>query len=151
MTPRGIRNNNPLNIRRGGSAWVGLKKRQTDKDFCQFVTIDYGYRAAFKLMQTYFEKYGVRSMADLIGRWAPPAENRTAEYVATVLYDIGRQGYDYDSRQPLPTPARDKSLWCAIARAMLRQECGAAAAASPYAPDDISRGYDLAFVTTSIK
>ena len=130
---------------------MGLKKRQTDKDFCQFVTIDYGYRAAFKLMQTYFEKYGVRSMADLIGRWAPPAENRTAEYVATVLYDIGRQGYDYDSRQPLPTPARDKSLWCAIARAMLRRECGAAAAASPYAPDDISRGYDLAFVTTSIK
>lgn len=147
MTPRGIRNNNPLNIRRGNSKWQGMKPRQTDRDFCQFATIDYGYRAAFKLMQTYYEKYGVRSVADLIGRWAPPSENRTREYVANVMYDLERQGFGYDARQEIPAPWRDKRLWCAIARAMLRQECGAKSADSPYAVGDISRGYDLAFVT----
>ena len=149
MTPRGIRNNNPLNIRRGNSKWQGMKPRQTDRDFCQFATIDYGYRAAFKLMQTYYEKYGVRSVADLIGRWAPPSENRTREYVAAVMYDLERKGFIYDSRQLLPAPWRDKPLWCAFVRAMLRQECGDKAADSPYAANDISQGYDLAFVTTS--
>ena len=52
MTPRGIRNNNPLNIRRGASQWQGLKRRQTDKDFCQFVTVAYGYRAALRAQRT---------------------------------------------------------------------------------------------------
>ena len=138
VKPRGIRNNNPLNIRRGNSKWQGMKPRQTDRDFCQFATIDYGYRAAFKLMQTYYEKYGVRSVADLIGRWAPPSENRTREYVANVMYDLERQGFDYDARQEIPAPWRDKRLWCAIARAICRDSgrstvpgCRIAAAAVP--------------------
>ena len=45
-TPRGIRNNNPLNVRRyPNSSWVGMKAEQTDEDFLQFTDIVYGYRA----------------------------------------------------------------------------------------------------------
>lgn len=149
--PRGIRNNNPLNIRRGSSKWLGLKRRQTDPLFCQFETIHYGYRAAFKLMQTYYEKYGINTIDALISRWAPGNENDTGHYVACVMYCLERNGFDYGEREPLPAPWRDKRLWCAIVRAMLRQECGAKAADSIYAAGDISRGYNLAFVTNSIQ
>jgi len=30
MLPRGIRNNNPLNIRRSKDQWLGMKKEQTN-------------------------------------------------------------------------------------------------------------------------
>ena len=37
MLPRGIRNNNPLNIRRTAKdQWKGLRAQQTDASFCQF-------------------------------------------------------------------------------------------------------------------
>ena len=45
---RGLRNNNPLNIRRNKTKWQGLSVTQTDKSFFQFKTMAYGYRAAFK-------------------------------------------------------------------------------------------------------
>ena len=45
---RGLRNNNPLNIRRNNTKWQGLSATQTDKSFFQFKTMAYGYRAAFK-------------------------------------------------------------------------------------------------------
>ena len=47
MLPRGIRNNNPLNIRRGKDQWKGLRAQQTDASFCQFESLEYGWRAAF--------------------------------------------------------------------------------------------------------
>lgn len=50
---RGIRNNNPLNIRRGTSRWVGRREIVTDKDFEEFTSMPFGYRAAWKLMDTY--------------------------------------------------------------------------------------------------
>lgn len=49
---RGERNNNPGNIRHG-SKWQGLSAEQTDKDFCQFISPEYGIRAIYKLLQTY--------------------------------------------------------------------------------------------------
>ena len=42
MLPRGIRNNNPLNIRRTAKdQWQGLRAQQTDASFCQFESLDY--------------------------------------------------------------------------------------------------------------
>ena len=61
MLPRGIRNNNPLNIRRGKDQWKGLRAQQTDASFCQFESLDYGWRAAFYLLtRTYYHKYRLR-------------------------------------------------------------------------------------------
>ena len=45
---RGLRNNNPLNIRKNSTKWQGLSATQTDKSFFQFTSMAYGYRAAFK-------------------------------------------------------------------------------------------------------
>ena len=38
MASRGVRNNNPCNIRLG-SDWQGLSDRQEDKSFCPFVSM----------------------------------------------------------------------------------------------------------------
>lgn len=51
---RGLRNNNPLNIRRNNTKWQGLSVTQTDKSFFQFKTMAYGYRAAFKPFKLIF-------------------------------------------------------------------------------------------------
>lgn len=83
-TPRGIRNNNPLNIRRNGTNWQGLAPVQTDKSFFQFRSMAYGYRAAIKIIQTYYTKYGLKTIRRIIYRWAPPTENDTENYIRVV-------------------------------------------------------------------
>lgn len=40
--PRGLRNNNPGNIRLSKDKWQGLRERQEDKEFFQFVSIEWG-------------------------------------------------------------------------------------------------------------
>lgn len=81
---RGFRNNNPGNIRHG-EEWVGLSKNQSDKKFCQFVSVEYGIRAIFKLLETYKHKYGLTTIEEIIGRWAPSIENETEDYIESVI------------------------------------------------------------------
>ena len=81
---RGLRNHNPLNIRRDGTKWQGLAEVQGDRSFCTFVSDAWGYRAAFRVLRTYMSKYGLKSIDGIVRRWAPPVENDTAAYVETV-------------------------------------------------------------------
>lgn len=81
---RGLRNCNPLNIRRNDTRWQGLRTVQSDPAFFQFETMAYGYRAAFRTLDTYRRKHGCVVLADYIARWAPPSENDTAAYLRTV-------------------------------------------------------------------
>ncbi|MFK9072991.1 structural protein [Proteus sp. WDL240414] len=85
---RGERNNNPGNIRHG-SKWQGLSAQQTDKDFCQFVSPEYGIRAIYKLLQTYQKKYELNTVESIIDRYAPPNENNTVGYINRAAKDIG--------------------------------------------------------------
>lgn len=85
---RGERNNNPGNIRHG-SKWQGLSAQQTDKDFCQFVSPEYGIRAIYKLLQTYQNKYELNTVESIIDRYAPPNENNTSGYINRAAKDIG--------------------------------------------------------------
>ena len=49
-----MRNNNPLNIIKSEKInWQGEVKPSTDPNFAQFETLEYGLRAAFKLLRTY--------------------------------------------------------------------------------------------------
>ena len=84
MQPRGIRNNNPLNIRHSADQWQGAREEQKDKSFVQFKTMAYGYRAAWKTLQSYYNRFCAQSRAftvrNIIGRWAPPKENDTEAY-----------------------------------------------------------------------
>ena len=86
---RGLRNNNPLNIRRSTDRWDGATTTQTDKDFVQFQSMAYGYRAAWRILNTYYKKLKERkkhfTVENIIHRWAPPTENDTKAYIRTVL------------------------------------------------------------------
>lgn len=77
--PRGLRNLNPGNIRRSMVHYVG-EKRSTDRAFKQFESLDYGYRAIFVLLHTYFLR-GYVTIEQMINRYAPPIENNTNGYI----------------------------------------------------------------------
>ena len=91
MAPRGLRNNNPLNIRRSRDKWLGLSPTQRDTGFFQFVDLVYGYRAAGKLLQNYQRLHKLYNLNGLIARWAPAKENNTKAYVARVARELSTQ------------------------------------------------------------
>ena len=103
---RGWRNNNPLNIRRGED-WTGLCSKQTDSEFCQFMTMSMGYRAAVKILKSYARIFAQRgqtwSIDNVIRRWAPPSENQTDAYLSRVLQLMGREGETDHRMAPLWT------------------------------------------------
>lgn len=95
--PRGLRNNNPLNIEKtkGGNQWQGEIVPSKDSRFAQFTSIAYGYRAAFKLLNNYQRNYGIDTIRKMISRWAPSNENHTEAYVKAVS---DRSGVPADGR-----------------------------------------------------
>lgn len=87
---RGLRNNNPGNIRKTSDKWQGLKPNQSGDDaFFQFVSAEYGIRALAKILLNYNSNYGLRTVNDIIYRWAPPVENDTGSYVRSVANGVG--------------------------------------------------------------
>lgn len=84
LEARGLRNNNPGNIRRSADNWQGLAVEQTDPDFFQFATPFFGLRALGTVLKNYKLKYGLRTPRQIIGRWAPSSENDTEIYIEEV-------------------------------------------------------------------
>ena len=123
MEPRGIRNNNPLNIRLSSDKWQGqvLPQRGSGEGaFCVFSEMKYGWRAAFRLLcHTYYGKYKLRTIRDIIYRWAPPNENGTSVYIRSVAE---RTGINADS--VLGDPATHAAQWLMIGMAMAIVENG---------------------------
>ena len=118
--PRGLRNNNPLNIRRSADKWQGLRVLQEDREFFQFSEMKYGWWAAFRLLcHTYYGKYKLRTIRAIITRWAPPKENDTEVYIRRVTDRIGI-GPDRE----LGDPATHPTQWMMIGIAMAIVENG---------------------------
>jgi len=135
MEPRGIRNNNPLNIRRSGDKWQGLKALQEDREFFQFSEMEWGWRAAFRILcNTYYNKYKLRTIRAIVSRWAPNNENNTAAYIRHVS--------DYTGIGPdkvLASPKECPTDWLLIGYAMAVVENGKALPAVP-----MLKGFSLA-------
>lgn len=87
MIPRGIRNNNPGNLRKSAAAWRG-KIAGTDPDFETFDTAHNGIRATAKQLLAYEDVHGLRTVRGIINRWAPPVENNTSAYVTAVAREM---------------------------------------------------------------
>jgi len=86
---RGVRNNNPLNIRKGNN-WQGELSPQSDAAFEQFSGMVWGLRAGFKVLKTYMQRAPrCNTLADIINRWAPPSENDTQAYIDFVSRKTG--------------------------------------------------------------
>lgn len=82
--PRGIRNNNPLNIRVGNN-WKGEVAKPSDHTFEQFTEMKWGCRAAFVILRNYIQRHKLNTIAKIIARWAPSNENNTQAYIASVV------------------------------------------------------------------
>ena len=83
-TPRGIRNNNPGNLRVShANNWRGKLRgnAKRDKQFEEFESLEYGYRALLITLRNYITKHNLRTLRQIITRWAPPSENDTEAYI----------------------------------------------------------------------
>lgn len=127
---RGIRNNNPGNIRHSSAQWVGKAANQTDNSFVSFTDAVYGLRALAVTLRTYFTKYGLNTVRGIINRWAPPSENDTGAYVNAVAKAVG-----VSPDAPLSF-ARDVPLLIA---AIVKHENGT----QPYSSDTIAKAISL--------
>ena len=150
MEPRGIRNNNPLNIRLSSDKWQGQinpsgngnvngngnnSSPKGDAEFVQFYSMEYGWRAAFVILcRTYYGKYGLKTIRDIVSRWAPAKENNTEAYIRHVS-DYTGIGPDRDLGDPQTHPTN----WLLTGYAMAVVENGKALSAVP-----MIKGYALA-------
>ncbi len=87
--PRGLRNNNPGNIRRSNDDWQGLSPIQWDDEFFVFKNPFYGIRAMARTLINYERRHGITTLRDAIARYAPATENDTNAYVNFVSDDSG--------------------------------------------------------------
>ena len=86
---RGLDNNNPGNIRRSRVRYKGERVPSSDPEFRQFESVEWGYRAIFMLLYTYYLRHGCRTLRQMIDRYAPPSENPTSAYLRFVAERSG--------------------------------------------------------------
>ena len=129
--PRGILNNNPCNIRKSTDKFQGEVQPSGDKEFKQFETMAYGYRAAFRILRTYINNYKCDTIRKIISRFAPTNENHTENYIKVVSE---RSGIPADD----PIYADSREMIIRIVAAMSYVENGREAVMS-----DVIRGWEL--------
>lgn len=84
--PRGLRNNNPLNLEATVN-WTGMQGN--DGRFAVFPDLETGVAAADRNLQTYHQKHGLNTVEGVINRWAPPTENDSRAYATRVSQTLG--------------------------------------------------------------
>lgn len=128
---RGLRNNNPGNIRLGAARFLGEKEQSSDSAFRQFKSIEWGYRAMFVLLRTYVVRHKCCTLRQIINRYAPPVENHTNNYIRRVA-DATHLSPDE------PVSITDGAMMMAIVAAMSEVENGVKANMA-----DVKRGWEL--------
>ncbi|MDF3022910.1 MAG: hypothetical protein K0R10_271 [Alphaproteobacteria bacterium] len=132
--PRGIRNNNPGNIRLSSAKWRGQRKLQTDTAFVEFESPLLGLRALMILLLTYHRKYDLDTVQSIINRYAPPHENTTDHYAENVARQLGV------TRQQVLDLTKPATL-AGLARAIVNHENGKG---DWYAPELYAQAASLA-------
>lgn len=130
LEPRGIRNNNPLNIRWSAvNNWNG----QTGQDsggFAIFDTPENGIRAAAKILDSY-QRRGIKTLGKIVTTWAPPIENNVEAYIAHMEKATGK------NRDMVINKASGD--YVPLLAAMIKHENGK----QPYSPALIAYGVSL--------
>lgn len=138
---RGVRNNNPGNIRHGSSKWQGLAAVQKDDKFCTFINVYFGIRALMKLLQTYSKQKGklnigcgkIDTIEEIIERWAPSGDNNhTENYINRVCKETGFGRHDC-------LDLFNKEISIKMAKAIVQVENGQ----QPYLDDVFESAYAL--------
>ncbi len=85
---RGMQNNNPGNIVQNQKInWRGSVGH--DGRFVKFSHMEYGIRAMARMLRIYQNKHGLKTIQDIIKRWAPSHENKTNDYIDFVSKETG--------------------------------------------------------------
>jgi hypothetical protein len=121
--------NNPGNLRPSGDKWQGMIPSPAP-GFLAFSTPEYGYRALFINLNSYF-KSGRDTVTKIISSWAPSNENDTKNYIKFVSNQIG---FPPDVKLP-----NTEATFKAIGKAIATMEKGKA-------PDlaALNKGYEMA-------
>jgi soluble lytic murein transglycosylase-like protein len=98
--------------------------------FARFDTPGNGIRALGKLLLNYQTRYGLKTVAAIIARWAPSTENDTAAYVLSVETSI--PGLPHGAAVDLTNPL----VLGAFVRAIIAHENGG----NPYADSVVDEG-----------
>lgn len=130
--PRGIRNNNPGNIRHGDK-WQGLADKQTDAAFCVFKAPEWGIRALVKILRNYQTKHGLKTVESIINRFAPQIENDTSSYILSVC-----QVLDVKPRDVIDV--FEPGIMINLLKAVIRHENGI----QPYSDEILKKSLELA-------
>lgn len=116
-----IKRCNPLNIRLSADRWQGgiYPPPPEARGFVVFRSTAWGYRAALKILLTYYHRHGLRTIQDIVHRFCPPGDgnNDPHRYALNVSRWMGIP----------PTAALDlgnQQTLRALLEAMSRQECG---------------------------
>lgn len=108
QVPRGIRNNNPGNLRSwGDTPRIG--------GYARFATPEAGLTAMIKNLQAQQSVHGLNTISGIISKWAPPSENNTAAYIAAVAKQTG-----FGASQPLDL--KDKGTVAPLVSSIIKQE-----------------------------
>jgi hypothetical protein len=130
--PRGLRNNNPGNVRYTGDKWQGLGGVDPD-GFCIFDTPQNGIRCLAIVLRNYERKHHLDTVRMIINRWAPPTENNTGAYVSHVAAQMAVS-------PDVTLNVHDRGTLSSLCRAIIFHECGK----QPYAPSVNMAGVDAA-------
>lgn len=134
MSVRSVRNNNPGNIKENGTDWQG--RVGDDGTFVNFSSPSDGNRAMAKTMLTYQDRHGKNTVREIIGRWAPPNENDTDNYIN---YVSNRMGISPDEEIDL---RQEPEKFAQMISAMTRMEGGPEA--EEYFRDSVNDGINRA-------
>lgn len=133
QTPRGIRNNNPGNIRHGAN-WQGLNPdgRKIDPAFCVFIAPVYGIRALATVLTNYKKIHNLNTVRQIISRYAPPNENQTAAYIQSIARQLGVY-------PDTVIDIEERGVLTVFIKAVIRMENGI----QPYSDEIIQQGIEL--------
>jgi hypothetical protein len=123
-------------------AWVGQDATQTDLDFVQFVTPEYGIRAGVRILRTY-KRDGLNTIQGAINRWAPRSENNTDAYITAVCKGCNIEPYTLVDNNKVETVVDFDAIMPALIKAIIFHENGV----QPYPDSTISKGISLANIS----
>ena len=150
---RGLRNNNPLNIRHSNDKWQGIAATQTDAAFVQFQSMAYGYRAAWKTLDSYYRRFRSErkpyTVRTIISRWAPPSENDTEAYIRAVVRLSGLGGNETITRPCIHRAFGRLGVTARLIAAMTCVENGIRM--NQVDMEAVWQGYDLAYPGRRLK
>lgn len=96
-----IGKNNPFNLRKSSSRWYG--SCGSTKGFVDFLATEYCVRAVAKMIMQTYRKMNIKTIAQVIERYAPPKENNTSKYIDFICAKMQCFPWDIPFESDIPT------------------------------------------------